>query len=89
MPPPKFTIVRTPRAFARRRGTGRSGAGASDAASHRRVSRETREDPARNISRVVQRPANQLNVYDVLRAHKIVVTKSALGKIEAQYGASE
>lgn len=44
---------------------------------------------ARNISRVVQRPANQLNVYDVLRAHKIVVTKSALGKIEAQYGASE
>lgn len=42
---------------------------------------------ARNISRLVQRPANNLSVYDVLRASKIVVTSSAMGKLEEQYGA--
>lgn len=41
---------------------------------------------ARNIAWVRLIEANQLNVYDVLNADKIVVTKAALAKIQEVYG---
>lgn len=41
---------------------------------------------ARNIPSVKLIEANQLNVYDVLNADKIVVTKAALAKIQEVYG---
>ncbi len=41
---------------------------------------------ARNIAWVRLIEANQLNVYDVLNADKIVVTKAALAKIQELYG---
>lgn len=37
---------------------------------------------ARNVKNLVMLPANQLNVYDVLRADKIVATASAIEKIQ-------
>lgn len=37
---------------------------------------------ARNVEKLVMLPASQLNVYDVLRADKIVATASAIAKIQ-------
>lgn len=42
---------------------------------------------ARNIAKVKLMPANQLNVYDLLNADKIVATASALAKIQEVYSA--
>jgi large subunit ribosomal protein L4 len=41
---------------------------------------------ARNISNVKLISANNLNVYDLLAADKVVVTQSALEKIQEVYG---
>lgn len=41
---------------------------------------------ARNIPRLKLLPANQLNVYDVLWADKLVATSSALAKIQEVFG---
>ncbi len=41
---------------------------------------------ARNIAKVKLIPANNLNIYDVLNADKIVTTSSALAKIQEVYG---
>lgn len=41
---------------------------------------------ARNIPTLKMMPANQLNVYDLLWADKIVATSSALTKIQEVYG---
>lgn len=41
---------------------------------------------ARNIAKLKLIPANQLNVYDLLWADKIVTTSSALAKIQEVYG---
>ncbi|MBD2179575.1 50S ribosomal protein L4 [Planktothrix sp. FACHB-1355] len=42
---------------------------------------------ARNIARLKMTPANQLNVYDLLWADKVVTTSSALAKIQEVYDA--
>jgi large subunit ribosomal protein L4 len=42
---------------------------------------------ARNIAKLTLISANQLNIYDVLNSDKIVVTASALAKIQEVYGA--
>lgn len=41
---------------------------------------------ARNVEKLILLPANQLNIYDVLNADKIVATASALQKIQEVYG---
>jgi large subunit ribosomal protein L4 len=41
---------------------------------------------ARNISNLVLISADQLNVFDIVNAHKLVVTASALEKIQMVYG---
>jgi large subunit ribosomal protein L4 len=41
---------------------------------------------ARNMPKLVLTVADQLNVYDIVTAHKIVVTATALEKIKAVYG---